>query len=390
MKKIVLLFLVLTACSVSPKNVDKPVESAQPTPAEIAAKISEQEKEKNQFLNAQAFLDTAKYEQSLMLFKEFQGLHKQSIYSWAAKMGEARSLEGLHRWTEANEIYRNLMTSTIKENPEIAAQALYRTSYCYEALGEEIKAVAALLDAYKKQTLLPIEVGRAEVPARLAMLYSKANNEAESNKYLNLAQKGLQSISGNKDITPEVLAKTHFEMGSVSTDQISIDNFSQAIAGQKAVQKYLFRAVSMQLDPWSQESANKIKKNYRDLWNLIMTMPGVDGVDAESIARNKKNKQTKMAAEFMELLENAELNRPLEDSKTPEIEAGVFAYIEELKKQSSSVMYASKELMPLTEASKERKKSDTKENSSLTLPKAKQDTSLQDAPKVTPSEDPNL
>lgn len=337
--------------------------------------------EKADLENANGRWQQHQYEAARILYKQFQTKYPNSKYLLSARLGEAQSLEGLERWSEAAEIYRSVHDSAMQLQPEIATLAQYRLSFCYEALGDDIKAVASLLDCMSKAENLPEEVAQAEIPARLAMLYGKVQNRGESNKYMEIAQKGLQSLQGRKDLPPATLAKTYYEMGAVSLNQISSENFSQAILGQKAVQRYLFRAVNLQVTPWSGEAAGKLKKNYRDLWNVLLQMPGVDGVDAESVARNRRTEQISLGAEFLDLIQNAENYRPFNDEKMNPLEKDFFAYLSDVKKKAQDLIFQPDADMGLTEESQK-------------LNGIKRPGHIQDKEKTQPlppkSQDPNL
>jgi tetratricopeptide (TPR) repeat protein len=300
---------------------------------------------------AEAALANANYEISLKLFVEFQAKHRSSKFFMAARLGEAQSLEGLESWSEALEIYRSIHDATVLLQPKIATFALYRMSFCYEALGDDVKAVATLRDSLNRKKYLSDEVSQAEAPARLAMLYSKSENPEEANRYIEVAQKGLNGLQGRRDISPLVLAKACFQMGSISHNQISSENFLQAVAGQKAVQRYLLKSINLNVAPWSGQSAEKLKKNYRDIWNTLIEMPGVEGVDAEALTRKNQELQTIFSGEYLDLIDDAELYIPFEDKKRNNLEKDVFEYLAEMKKRTQTLLYQLPGKMGLTSES---------------------------------------
>ncbi len=367
--------IIFISCATPPQKKPSPAPVVEDAKAKMAI-------EKTGLDAAQAKLAQAHYDEALPLFQDFQKNYPQSHSFLAARLGEAQSLEGLEKWTEASNIYRSVFDTAMQVHPEIAALALYRLSFCYEALGDDIKSVAALLDSLKKQKYLPEEVVKAEIPARLAMLYGKVENTSEMNRYLGLAQKGVQSLQGRRDIPAGLLAKAYFEMGSVSMNQISTDNFSQAVLGQKAVQGYLFRAIYANTKPWSEEASSKLKKNYLGLWNVLVAMPGIDGVDAESLARHRRAKQIIFGGEFLDLIENAEVYKTANAEKMTQLEVDFFAYLAETKKQTQKIIYEGGEAMALTPES--QKSSDVKKGAPL------KDSEKPSAGKLPTTQDPNL
>ncbi len=294
------------------------------------------------------------YEQSLKLYKNFQSKYRSSKFYMAARLGEGQSLEGLENWSEALEIYRFVYDSTVQRQPQIATQALYRMSFCYEALGDEVKAVATLRDSLAQKKYLSDEITMAEAPARLAMLYSKTDNYSEASRYIDIAQKGLNTLQGRRDISPAVLAKACYQMGSISHNQISSENFTQAVAGQKSVQRYLLMAIHMGVEPWSAQSEERLKKNYRDLWNTLIELPGIESVDVEALTRRRLEVQAKFASDYLDLIDNAELYMPLQDKKMNNLEKDFFAYLAEMKKRTQNLLYQHQGKMGLTSESEKR------------------------------------
>lgn len=297
---------------------------------------------------ADAALEKADYNLSLDLYRKFQKNNASSKFLMSARLGEARSLEGLEDWAGALAIYRSIYESTVQLQPKIATEALYRTSYCYEALGDDVKAAASLKDSLNRRQYLPDEVAFAEIPARLAMLYSKFDNTTEASQYLELAQKGFSALQGRRDIPKPVLAKACYQMGSVSLNQVSAAGFSQAVAGQKAVQRYLLVAMGMDIKPWSAESEEKLKKNLRDLWNTLVELPGLEEVDSEALSRRRLELQTAFSGEYIDLIENAELYLPLEAAKMNKFEKDLSSYLAEMKKRAQDLQYQQQSRMGLT------------------------------------------
>lgn len=333
---------------------------------------------------AEDSLLAGRFESSYKAFKEFQNKYPQSIYFQSARIGEARSLEGLSRWSEAVPIYQDIYLQTKQYQPEIAALAMYYLSYSYEALGDDVKTVTTLLDAKKLSQHLPSEIGQAEIPARLGVLYGKFGRDKEAASYVSEAERGLKKVIEEKAGTMESawLAKAYFQMGSISTNQLSTGNFSQAIKGQKFSQVYLLKALRQNDPLWSQKALDLLKENYRNMHYLVAAPPDPETLLAGEALRLRRESQILFGGELISLIEHAELYKPLSDSEANKYQKDFYSFIANLRVRTERTLYQVQETMTLTEESE-------KLNSIKRIfPKVEKTPVL--PPKVVPFEDPNL
>lgn len=340
-----------------------------------------QAQEQAQLVNAEKALAAGSFDQSVILFKEFQGLHPQSQYLQATRLGEAQSLAGQGKWHEALDLYRDIAVKTRIYQPEIAAQAIYRMSFAYEALGDDAKTVASLLDAKNLGRYLPLETALAEIPARLAIVYGRQDRETEAVAYLNEAEHGIAKVQAEKgtELPKDWLVKTYVQMGGVSTNQLSADNFAAFIRGQKLVQVYLLRALRLGDSVWSARALKTLMETYRDLYTQV---------EAQTESRQL---QSHFGAELLGLMERAELYRPLSGQNMNSYESEFFAYLLEVRKKTELLIYNAGETMGLTEESQRLHslKRAGRVKVDVLLPEEKKST-ITLPPKVVPSEDPNL
>lgn len=339
------------------------------------------ESEEAELINAEKFLALARFEEARVLFRDFQWRHPQSVFFQSARIGEAQALEGMGRFQEAATLDRDIYLKTLKDQPEIAAQSLYHMSFVYEALGDDMKTVAALLDAKKLADHLSIETALAEIPARLAAVYARQGRESEAVSYLSEADKGIVKVMASKGprLQKEWLAKTYFQMGSVSTNQLSADNFDDFIRGQKWVQVYLIKSLRQDDPTWSLRAQNKLQEIYRDLY-----------IQFESV-REQRELQIRLGGDLIDLMDQAELYRPFAGQVANTYEQAFFQYLTEVRKKTEKILYGSGETMSLTEESQKLnslKRSGRVKADSL-LPE-EQKSSISLPPKVVPTEDPNL
>lgn len=330
---------------------------------------------------AEEALSKGQFEVSLGAYRKFQIDFPQSIFVQSARLGEAESLEGQGRYQEATDLNREIYLKTLRYQPEIAAQALYRSGFCYEALGDDVKAVAGFLDAYKLKAHLPAEVAEAEIPAKLASIYARQSREKEARDYLNEAERGLAKVRQQKgaQLGTSWLARTYFQMGSVSTNQLTAESFGSFAQGQLWVQSYLIKAMKLEDPVWSSRAQQKLIETYRDLFNIF------------EASRGDLRVQVQMGGDLFDLMDQAELFKPLSGEKIAGLEAAFFRVLEDIRRRSGEILYTTRETMGLTVESQRlnglRRPGRVKADSFLPG-ELKRPAPL--PPKIVPSEDPNL
>lgn len=330
--------------------------------------------------NAEDLLHKGRFEESERAFLAFLTKYPQSTFYQSARLGVAESMEGQGRYNEAADLNREIYLNTLRLQPEIAAQALYRTGLCFEAMGDDQKALAALLDAKNLGEHLAPEVALAEIPAKLSAIYARQDREKEALAYLNEAEKGLSKVMQERGSTLERswLARTYFQMGSVSTNQLSRDNFGSFAQGQMWVQSYLIKAMKLDDLTWSPRAQKKLIETYRNLFSLF-----------ESEA--ELSQQVQMGGDLYDLMDQAELYKPITGEKIEGLEKDFFATLTDIRTQSDKILYTAKETTGLTVESQKlnglRRAGRVKADKLLPGEKAKP---IPLPPKIVPTQDPNL
>jgi hypothetical protein len=350
------------------------------TPFEHRTTQAEKEAQEKDLNNAEAILARGEYGNALLAFRAFQTTYPQSVYIQASRLGEAQALEGLGEWIQAAAIEREVSLLTLKEQPEIAALALYRLSFSYLELGEDSKSVAALLDAQRLGQHLPLQVRVAEIPARLSAFYAGQGRDKEAASYLNDAEKGVDKVLKNppKDLSSDWLAKTYYQMGSVSVSQLTALNFIEFLRGERMVQVYLLKAMKLNDPQWSAKSLRYLKDMYQELDRLVTV-------------EKTRETQVQMAGAFYDLIEGADLFRPLVNQRATSYEIDFYKNLSEVRKKTEDLLYSTHGGMELTEESKKLnslKRAGRVKTDSL-LPNEKK-SSISLPPKIVPTEDPNL
>ena len=234
------------------------------------------------YKEAVKLLEEEKYERALEGFEGFVRSSPASPYSQAAFINAGRALEGLGRWTEAASRYRAVIRTT-DGAPKLQAMALYRLSFCHEALAEDQQTVAVLSDVLKRAEHLPKEVSRAELPARIAAAYSRVGNFGEAVRYYQDAQSGIASLrreGGKQEAAPEWLPRTLYYMGTMPLSRVTWSNFESSLRPLAHAQVYLLQAAELGAQPWAGKASRDLIAIYRDLWRAIEMAPVPEGGDA--------------------------------------------------------------------------------------------------------------
>ncbi|WP_413289317.1 tetratricopeptide repeat protein [Bdellovibrio sp. HCB337] len=350
---------LLVSCGLLPSQRSQQVLQANPETTD-AATIEQQMKGQ-------------KYEAALGNIATFQSEYPYSLSLQKVRFLKGNALEELGRWNEAEQTYKAISTISERNQPEISAMALYRLSYVYEALGDDQRVITTLFEAAKYTQYLPVQVVNAEIPSRLAMVYAKENNAKEAQKWLAEADRGLKKTLDTRQepLTNEWLSQIYYNMGSISTHQLSADNIMTIIHGQAAVQKYLIRALQYTDPIWSAKALAKLKTTYMDLWNAIEGYQAPSGYEPLVAQKMKKDEQVRLAGPFSELLKEAELYRPGTEQKSNQYQSEFFNFLDELQTRVRSILESSfyTPLMPGRDKAPQKPKTPVK---------------------IVPSEDPNL
>jgi hypothetical protein len=171
-----------------------------------------------------------------------------------------------------------------------------RLSDCLICLGDDKKAMVNLVEVYNNRKFLPEEVGEAEVPARLAAAYARDGNGKMAERYFKAAEVGLNKLRNSKNMPRdqrEIMARTLFLMGNMQ--QLKPDTLTSAdyFTTVASLQKYLFRAVEMNVDVWSPQAIEQIREAYDKTWHYLDAVKPSPTEDKGIAKReNKENKVT--------------------------------------------------------------------------------------------------
>ncbi len=292
-----------------------------------AERIKRSQERQVQWVNQiQLYIEESKFEKSLEDSRTFLVGNFASKHSQLVRFYEARSLEGLKNWEESLSIYREINRNPLTPQ-DILAQSLYRQSFVYEALGQDEKVIATLLDLKRAEPNRKDELHLAELPARLATVYARMGNGKLANQYYAEAEKGIKALKASRPENEinKWLPKTLYYMGNMSIREFNTDNFENSIVPLQRAQEYLLKSVIMGDDLWSKRATAEIQKIYTDLIKLIETLPAPTNEDEEVALKEQQSRKWRMATLTLESLKKLRLawdSRPdMEDLEDKEIVA---------------------------------------------------------------------
>lgn len=301
--------LALSACSTMKKSVYKlagRLHIIEYTEEAVPSAVNANEMPKELFAGLAA-LNKNDFQGAYEVLRDFLSREPATPWTLSAKLNYGRALQGLDRWSEAAELFRDVATAS-GEAPRLQAMALYHQAFCKEALGDDPGAVAVLHDLSARLEFLPDEIRYAELPARLAGAYARVGN---FNRAIELYQESEGGIGrmvqlSNREGTGEIpkwLGKTLYYMGHTEIAQISWDNFETSLRPLARSQVYLLQAAELDQEPWASRAYDDVVKTYGHLWRLIENLPPTgEVVDAIVVRREQQKTQTQHATILLEAI----------------------------------------------------------------------------------------
>ncbi|MCX7978689.1 MAG: hypothetical protein N2578_06755, partial [Bdellovibrionaceae bacterium] len=214
------------------------------------------------------------YEQALAGLAEFQKERPDSVYFLESRLMEAEALISLERSSEAAQLLRDITRGSHIDSRKIRARGHFLLALVEDSLGQEDKAIAELKSAELLADALPPQVARAELPARFAVIYAKQGHLDLAEIKAEEASRGIQAIMSSPELKSNRTwaAKTWFEMGRTSFDQISPEVYFRHIRALSLAQTFLVRSVALDADTWSGRAAKLLITGHRSLWQQVLAL----------------------------------------------------------------------------------------------------------------------
>lgn len=348
-----------------------------------------------QYTQALKKIDQGKYAEGRAELESFLQAVPVSKYTQVANFNIAYSLELERQFKEAADKYREVATSTLRSAPRLQAYALYRLSFCLEALGDDAQVVAVLNDVSKRKQLLNPEVGNAELPARLAAAYSRVGNIEKAQELYKEAEASVMGYRRLKSQAekPEWLAKTLYHMGRTNLREANWQNFEVVVRPLAKTQQFLLEAAELNHEHWSRKASVDLVAIYESLWAVVQNPPSEKSGDDVLMARTIQQRQWEMTFEIVDLLDALKRAR-LADQNSQFVES-LFNEIEKINREIKKVLAQQKVGSELTPAARKRILGKRSSPSLPAKPKTKKpESQLTPPPAMTPEAktetDPNL
>ena len=323
--------VLFSACSTMEHVDEAPVEHVTVTAVPKSAT--------NAYKEASALLASEKYQESLDRFLTLLRDEPVSRWTQSANLNVGRSLEGLERWSEAAERYRSVVAST-QRAPRLQAMALYRLSFCYEALGDEQQVVAVLTDLIQRKKSLPVEIADAELPARLGAAYARVGGFDLATEFYRKAEVGIARLRQQaKGEIPEWLPSTLYFMGEMSRRQINWNDMNSILRPLARSQVYLLQSAEFDRAPWSEKAAKELIGVYRDLIQSIEVAPLPDDGDPLLAERTKQQQQWDRSALVLDTMAELRARALPKDAKpTGESVSEILSALAEVDKRIQALL----------------------------------------------------
>ncbi len=227
-----------------------------------------------QFEQALAAMEREEYFQAAQQLEDLKIRYPGSEFDLVIAYNLAAAHEGLGDCERARDSYQDVARSSRGRNERLEALSLFRLSYAFECLGQDQKVIASLLDARAREEFLTEEIRLTEVPARLALAYSRLGEAALAEQFFREAEQGIQRLiaQGQRrtELAPQ-LARTLYFMGRRGPRQQALDpqSFLQSLSHR---QKYLLRSVELDVPQWSDLAAQEILGSYERVWQMVQTL----------------------------------------------------------------------------------------------------------------------
>lgn len=310
--------------------------------------------QESRVLKAEESLANLDYLGAETQYKEYLKTYPVSVYTAHAYYGLGRSLEFQEKWPEAIEIYRALAQQARVLRPELSALAMYRLSYCYEALGDEIRTQATLMDAEGMGLHLPMAVREVEIPARKAASLLRRGDFAEARKLLIKLNEAVPAVFNlAQSPNQSEMARVFLQIGTLSLRPISEQNYLLYLDAFENLQIYLWRSWSLNQAPWSERAKEQLFLGYQTFWNRAQDLEiGPRGLDAAALARIRSETQRKWIGAILKTAGALKAYAGEENLEKSNLTPGLSEFLAQIEKQGDAVLYGQQELLPLTLESK--------------------------------------
>lgn len=307
--------------------------SVTKSPEQIAA--DNQKKAIEDFEAANRLLDNKQYEEAAKAFDRMRVDNPTSQLDFFVIFNAGIAYQSLNDCATAAERYRQVIR-VAKKSPRTQAMARVRLSDTLICLGDDKKAMVTLIEAYRDRKNLPPEIGEAEVPARLAAAYARDGNASMAQRYFKAAEAGLAQVRNSKRMPKEqreTMAKTLFLMGNMNQINPATVSSEDYFTTVKSLQKYLFRAVELNVPEWSTQASQQITEAYDKVWHYLDAVQPPESDDQGFARRQAKAQKVSVAKSALAALRELYKERVPDPQEPPTVKA----LLSDLRKQEAKI-----------------------------------------------------
>ncbi len=253
--------LMVAACATGPSTAEVYLENAK-----------RQKEVQDKFEAGGKLMDEEKYEAAAKIFDGITVDIPATTLDGMVLYNSGVAYQMMGDCRKSSDRFRRLVRFAQKSSPFLSVRGKLRLSEAMTCLGENRKATILLVEVFRDRKHLPVEIGEAEIPAKLAAAYASRGDRKTADKYLQIAELGLKKLelqNRNMKDLKQVTAKTLYVMGNLSqlggTNLPPVNYFTTL----KTFQPYLLRSAMLGQDPWSGRAIEEIAKAYDGTWQLV-------------------------------------------------------------------------------------------------------------------------
>jgi tetratricopeptide (TPR) repeat protein len=325
------IFCFLVGCSFGQKEPD--AESVD---------FSKQRQAAVEFEKGNVLMDSEDYAGALQIFDKILVDFPVSTLDAMVTYNAGLANLMLQQCRDAESQLRKVIRFSHKDTPSLAMRARLRLSDALNCLGKEREAMVLLLEINKDRARLPLEIGEAELPAKIAAAYSRNGNRKMAERYFAVAEQGLRKLQAKNLAAKDkqaLLAKTLFTMGDTSHVKKSEVNPQGYYQTLKVQQRYLLRAVEYDIKPWSQKAYDQLTNVYDLTWEFVQKVQPNPELDETSARRDLKAQKSKLVQMAVEGLQDLKRGKNL-GIEAPSILQELFRHLERQETKLNNYLVA--------------------------------------------------
>lgn len=282
MIRIILFFIFFVGC-VSQKGLQRQSDDRELDSSLLAYEKAIIQYNQNDFVGAENTLT------KLIKNKPHSIRYKEALYLLGkVYMSQSKSDECLSSFSKVIELSKMSKDSFL-------GYSLYYSGICYELKNETAKAIAVYQDAFKVQNISD-DLKQLEIPARLAVSYSRIGEEKISRDYYAKTKRALNELKKSKyTIKPErreTIAEIVVNMGTLTRLFTSQDDFEDYLSSIRIAQEYLSLVFQLDVESESPRALEMMVSNFNSALEYIENLP-VNPTQDQILAKIEDQKNRK-------------------------------------------------------------------------------------------------